>query len=114
MIAGPAPGRTPASPAIAVPVVAKIPAPMMAPTPSAVRCHFPRARLSPLPSPVSAVSSATDLRARSWDIGTPKKGGEAVIRALLKRDGNRHFALNVRSIELASGLEGVLAHQSDE
>src|SRR5205823_6972829 len=44
--AGPPPGRA-ASPTIAVPVVAKIPAPIVAPTPSAVRCHLPRVRLRP-------------------------------------------------------------------
>ena len=38
---------------MAVPVVAKIPAPIVAPTPSAVRCHLLSERLSP---PRSAMS----------------------------------------------------------
>src|SRR5438445_459426 len=64
-MAGPAPGRT-ASPTMAVPVVAKIPAPMVAPTPSAVRCHLlsrrrgpPRSGpLAPLSVPAAATTGA--------------------------------------------------------
>ena len=43
--------------AIAVPVVAKIPAPMTAPTPSAVRSQRPITRLSPFPSAGTAAVS---------------------------------------------------------
>src|SRR5438477_5815201 len=64
MIAGPAPGRA-ASPTIAVPVVAKMPAPIVAPTPRAVRCHFPSVRLRPPCVATSASKSATDFLAKS-------------------------------------------------
>src|SRR5512144_1955245 len=66
-IAGPAPGRS-GSPAMAVPVVAKIPAPIVAPTPRAVRCHLLRERLSPVCS-ASGISSAIGLRVKSCCIG---------------------------------------------
>ena len=77
----PAPARTPASPAIAVPVVAKIPAPMMAPTPRAVRCHFPKARLRPWLSapPSSAVISESGLQVKSWDT-VPRRAWGALER----------------------------------
>src|SRR5690242_2045347 len=66
MIAGPAPGRS-ASPTIAVPVVAKIPAPIVAPTPSAVRCHLFNERFSPPRRSTSASQSATDFRTNRDD-----------------------------------------------
>ena len=66
-MAGPAPGRA-ASPTMAVPVVAKIPAPIVAPTPSAVRCHLVNERLSPPASALSASQSATDFLAK-MDVG---------------------------------------------
>ena len=50
-------------PEIAVPVVAKMPAPIVAPTPNAVRCHLPSERLSPPCSATSASKSATDFLA---------------------------------------------------
>src|SRR5512146_2464540 len=79
MIAGPAPGRS-ASPTMAVPVVAKIPAPIVAPTPSAVRCHLFSERLRPVDSP-SGTSSAMGLRLKScWSM----KGRSAV------GEGQRH------------------------
>ena len=62
-IAGPAPGRA-ASPTMAVPVVAKMPAPMVAPTPSAVRCHLFSDRLSPVCS-ASGIRSVIGLRVKS-------------------------------------------------
>ena len=64
-MAGPAPGRS-GSPTIAVPVVAKIPAPMVAPTPSAVRCHLLRERRKPPRSRMSFSQSCTDFRRKSW------------------------------------------------
>src|SRR3954463_16699558 len=63
-IAGPAPGRR-GSPTMAVPVVAKMPAPMVAPTPRAVRCHLPSERLSPPRSRMSFSQSCTDFRRKS-------------------------------------------------
>src|SRR5947209_5202610 len=61
MSAGPAPGRC-ASPAAAVPIVAKMPAPMIAPMPSATRFHGPSAFLSWCPSScVSASRSSSDF-----------------------------------------------------
>ena len=68
-MAGPAPGRT-LSPTIAVPVVAKMPAPIVAPTPRAVKCHLLSVRLSPLRSAISRSQSARDLRRRSWCVKT--------------------------------------------
>src|SRR5215207_1909925 len=70
-IAGPAPGRA-ASPTIAVPVVAKMPAPIVAPTPSAVRCHLPRDLLSPPACDISRSASATDFRAK-MDFGAMRE-----------------------------------------
>jgi hypothetical protein len=75
MMAGPAPGRS-GSPTMAVPVVAKMPAPMVAPTPSAVRCHRPSERLSPPRSRMSFSQSCTDFRSNSrfmrssWKVNT--------------------------------------------
>ena len=63
-MAGPAPGRS-WSPTIAVPVVAKMPAPMVAPTPSAVRCHLPSVRRRPPRSRMSFSQSCTDFRRNS-------------------------------------------------
>src|SRR6185369_11227837 len=55
-----------ASPAAAVPMVAKMPAPMMAPTPSAIRFTGPSALLSWWPSSwVSPISSSRDF---VWNI----------------------------------------------
>src|SRR5687767_14404216 len=76
MIAGPAPGRS-GSPTMAVPVVAKIPAPIVAPTPNAVRCHLPSVRFSPPPCERSDSKSATDFRAKipfplPLDTGPPR------------------------------------------
>ena len=70
-MAGPAPRRTTSpvidvSPTIAVPVVAKIPAPIIAPTPRAVRSHLPSTRLSPwAPEAASPANTETDFRAKS-------------------------------------------------
>ena len=74
-MAGPAPGRS-ESPTIAVPVVAKIPAPMVAPTPSAVRCHLFSERRSPPRSLISSSQSWTDFRRKSRLI-VPRKRGTA-------------------------------------
>ncbi len=52
-MAEPAP-RWPASPLIAVPMAAKMPAPMMAPIPSAVSATGPRLRFNPPPTAPSA------------------------------------------------------------
>ena len=54
---GPAPGRC-ASPAAAVPMVAKIPAPMMAPMPRSVTLKAPSSRLSEAPSSAVARMSS--------------------------------------------------------
>src|ERR1043166_99754 len=75
-MAGPAPGRA-ASPTMAVPVAAKIPAPMVAPTPSAVRCHLLSVRLRPPRLAMSFSQSSTDFRRKSWLIG-PDLGEERV------------------------------------
>src|SRR5688572_17141935 len=67
MSAGPAPGRE-ASPAVAVPIVAKMPAPMMAPMPSAIRFPGPRARRSCwFGCSVSATSASRDFVRKSPD-----------------------------------------------
>ena len=61
MSAGPAPGRA-ESPAAAVPIVAKMPAPMIAPTPSATMFQGPSARFNRCSgSSVSATSASSDL-----------------------------------------------------
>ncbi len=78
-MAGPAPGRA-ASPTMAVPVVAKMPAPMVAPTPRAVRCHLPRVRRSPPREARSSSQSWTDLRRKSWLIASYFEGRVNVIR----------------------------------
>ena len=58
---------------MAVPVVAKMPAPIVAPTPSAVRCHLVRVRRSPPRSTMSLSQSATDFRTKievmEWGCG---------------------------------------------
>src|SRR6478672_5920397 len=62
MRAGPAP-VWPSEPAAAEPVDEKIPAPMIAPIPSAVSCHFPRERASACsPCSASDVAPATLFR----------------------------------------------------
>ena len=66
-MAEPAP-TWPASPLMAVPIAAKIPAPMMAPMPSAVSCRGPRERRRPPPIAPSATHWSTVLRAKSWDM----------------------------------------------
>src|SRR5206468_11843061 len=68
---GPAPGRV-ASPAAAVPIVAKIPAPMIAPTPKAVTSTGPRAFFKRCwDCSVSATrSSIAFLRRRSFSISS--------------------------------------------
>src|SRR2546426_4721370 len=63
-IAGPAP-TCPESPEIAVPIAAKIPAPMTAPMPSAVSWRGPSERLSPPPTSLSAMHWSTVLRLKS-------------------------------------------------
>ena len=73
MTAGPAPGR-PASPEMADPMATKMPAPMIAPTPSAVSWTAPRERLSPPPLSPSAMHWSTVLRASSWDISGVLQG----------------------------------------
>src|SRR5690349_15446267 len=93
MTAGPAPGRA-ASPTIAVPVVAKIPAPMVAPTPSAVRCHLPRVRFRPPRCAMSASKSETDFLAKSWFIAFGFPG-----RSPLPRDSG--VALDAHPVERA-------------
>src|SRR6266513_3432165 len=50
---------------MAVPMAAKIPAPMTAPIPSAVSCNGPSERLSPPPASPSAIHWSTVLRRRS-------------------------------------------------
>ena len=69
MIAGPA------SP-IASPMITKMPVPMMAPMPSAVRSRTPTARLRPPPDLVSWTSCSADLRANG-----PRRVGAAVAMA---------------------------------
>src|SRR5512146_3050398 len=85
-IAGPAPGRA-ASPTIAVPVVAKMPAPIVAPTPSAVRCHFPSVRLRPPCEATSASKSATDFLAKSWlmSLASDRDAGAALDSHTVER-----------------------------
>src|SRR5580692_4848017 len=56
--AGPAPLRL-ASPANAVPIVAKMPVPMIAPTPRATRLTGPSVFLRPGPSPADCAMSAS-------------------------------------------------------
>src|SRR2546425_8384244 len=63
-IADPAP-TCPASPLIAVPMAAKIPAPTMAPMPSAVSCSGPSERRRPPPASPSAMHWSTVLRRNS-------------------------------------------------
>src|SRR5262245_34679571 len=68
---------------MAVPVVAKIPAPMVAPTPSAVRCHLPRERRRPLRSRMSFSQSCTDFRRKSRLIEILGWGLETVSPAVI-------------------------------
>src|SRR5687767_7665570 len=88
-IAGPAPGRA-ASPTIAVPVVAKMPAPIVAPTPSAVRCHLPSVRFSPPACDTSRSASATDFRA---------KMDSDAMREEVKSELDRGLRLNAHPVE---------------
>src|ERR1051326_4347762 len=71
-MAGPAPGRA-GSPTMAVPVVAKIPAPIVAPTPSAVRCHLLSVRLRPPRSAISSAQSSRDFRRKSGFMPGPRR-----------------------------------------
>src|SRR6266571_4931228 len=64
-IAEPAP-RWPESPLIAVPIAAKIPAPMIAPMPRAVSWRGPSVRRSPPPAAQSAMHWSTVFRENSW------------------------------------------------
>ena len=70
------PGRS-GSPTIAVPVVAKIPAPMVAPTPSAVRCHLPSERLSPPRSRMSSLAVLHGLPEEKPAHSDPRRDGDA-------------------------------------
>src|SRR5262245_66005696 len=92
MIAGPAPGRA-GSPAMAVPVVAKIPAPMVAPTPRAVRCHLLSERLRPPRSAMSFSQSAIDLRTNRPGMLSGERGEERIGlengHSVLEGSGNR-------------------------
>ena len=83
---------------MAVPVVAKMPAPMVAPTPSAVRCHLPRVRRSPPREARSSSQSWTDLRRKSWFIASYFEGRVKVIRVQA-----RHGHI----FSVARGLEAV-------
>src|ERR1051325_4526909 len=82
-MAGPAPGRA-GSPTMAVPVVAKIPAPIVAPTPSAVRGHLLSVRLRPPRSAISSAQSARDFGRKSGFM--PGPGRERVS----ERDDGEH------------------------
>src|SRR5213080_2906417 len=74
-IAGPAP-TWPESPEIAVPIAAKIPAPMTAPMPSAVSWRGPRERLSPPPTSLSAMHWSTVLRRKSCALDKERRQHE--------------------------------------
>ena len=50
---------------IASPMITKMPVPMIAPMPSAVRSSVPTARLNPVLSDASSCSASADLRANS-------------------------------------------------
>src|SRR5205823_9179866 len=96
MIAGPAPGRA-ASPTIAVPVVAKMPAPIVAPTPSAVRCHLPSVRLRPPCKATSASKSATDFFAK---------------REFMRRERSSHDSARLDSHPVEAAIDE--RHRDDE
>ncbi len=102
-MAGPAPGRS-ASPTIAVPVVAKMPAPMVAPTPRAVRCHLLSERLSPPRSMMSFSQSSTDFRRKSRlinDLGW--NAGDACCDQELRLPGSVNVTRVVPAMRLPSG-----------
>src|ERR1044071_3397012 len=103
-MAGPAPGRA-GSPTIAVPVVAKIPAPIVAPTPSAVRCHLLSVLLRPPRSAISRAQSSRDFRRKSGFIG-PDQERERV----LERDDGGRPAGNRQPRRGTRGVEPVGAH----
>src|SRR2546425_597301 len=74
-MAEPAP-TCPESPLIAVPIAAKIPAPMIAPIPSAVSCTGPSDRRSPPPASPSAMHWSTVLRSKSWLLDKERRQDE--------------------------------------
>src|SRR2546425_452625 len=106
-IAEPAP-RWPASPLMAVPIAAKIPAPMMAPMPSAVSCRGPRERRSPPPISLSATHWSTVFRAKSWDMSL------RLFDCRLARDLDRVDAGDRLAVPGASGREPVRLHAPHE
>src|SRR3954454_597928 len=73
---------------IASPMITKMPVPMMAPRPIAVRLSAPTARRRPPPSPVSATSCSVGLRAkgppppRSWYPAPPVLPAATAMAAL--------------------------------
>src|SRR5260221_6190989 len=103
-IAGPAPGRA-GSPTMAVPVVAKMPAPIVAPTPRAVRCHLLSVRLRPPRWAMSFSQSSTDFRRKSWLIG-PDLGEERVSEG----DDGGGLARDREARGRAGRVEPVRAH----
>src|SRR5512143_516489 len=72
---------------MAVPVVAKMPAPIVAPTPSAVRCHLPSERLRPPRSAMSSSQSCTDFRRKSRVMKSSAGGQISALRVALARQG---------------------------
>ncbi len=75
--------RTDASPAAAVPIVAKMPAPMIAPTPSATMFQGPSARFNRCSgSSVSATSASSDLVWKSL-LARDKLAGEDSKRSVI-------------------------------
>src|SRR4051812_36919914 len=102
-MAGPAPGRS-GSPTIAVPVVAKMPAPIVAPTPSAVRCHLLSERLRPPRSRMSSSQSRIDFRTKSRLI-VPRRRGPTLSSGA---------ATGTRRVEWSgSGLGAALPRQGE-
>src|SRR6266540_3068937 len=107
-IAGPAP-TWPESPLIAVPIAAKMPAPIMAPMPRAVSWTGPRERRRPPPTDPSAMHWSTVFRANSWLLSTGFLS-RGVLGQLLRVDGHRCDVIDVPSITGRRRVEQVSHH----
>src|SRR6266540_1164765 len=107
-IAGPA-TTWPESPLIAVPIAAKMPAPIMAPMPRAVSWTGPRERRRPPPTDPSAMHWSTVFRANSWLLSTGFLS-RGVLGQLLRVDGHRCDVIDVPSITGRRRVEQVSHH----